>query len=412
VNRGTRPPVPPAAPATLDLRAITSHHSDHRNLLTVITQAPRSRKPVHAIIVPSARPAPHLDHAIALSQTLDCVLLVLCSKAASAGAVVARARRGMPVVAVDVGGLGPLLPKFRTSRPPANDVFRPASDLSFKRNLGLLIAKMAGWERVVFLDDDIQVPEPTDLRSAANLTDDFESVGLFNKGFPDNSVVCHAYRQTGRRQGTFVGGGAMAVAAQRTFSLFPEVYNEDWFFLVDCVQFRPTAAYGSVWQQDYDPFADPVRARGEEFGDCLAEGIYALLDSGRRVQDADERFWAAFLEDRRRLIAEIVANLERRPFDFHVKRRMLASMVAAERRRALIRPSDCVEFLSAWKVDRRAWRSRLGDSAATSLGGALRRVGVPKERIHRPPRTVGALAAAFERAAERKPANVAARAIA
>jgi hypothetical protein len=43
-------------------------------------------------------------------------------------------------------------------------------------------------------------------------------------------------------------------------------------------------------QEPYEPFRTTDRARGEELGDCLAEGIYALLDDGGKVGDADRRF--------------------------------------------------------------------------------------------------------------------------
>jgi hypothetical protein len=271
----------------------------------------------------------------------------------------------------------------------ANDIFSTRSDLSFKRNLGLLIARVAGWERVVFLDDDIDVPDPADLERAGSLTNVYDSVGLGNSGYPDNSVVCHAYRRGGGRQETFIGGGAMAVAAQRTFSFFPDVYNEDWFFLLDDSRLRLTTTYGTVKQQPYDPFADPGRAMAEEFGDCLAEGVYSLLDRGRRVRDADESFWSDFLEARRRLIAESLEGVKRRPFEPKARRRMIASLVAAERRRRLIEPARCVEFLRAWRMDLRTWRRHvLAFDGVTRLPAALRRVGIPNHRIVRPGRAI------------------------
>ena len=79
-------------------------------------------------------------------------------------------------------------------------------DLSLKRNLGLLIARTAGWERILFLDDDIDVPNPSELEVVAAAADQFDAVGLHNTGFEDNSVVCHALRHIGGKQDTFVGG--------------------------------------------------------------------------------------------------------------------------------------------------------------------------------------------------------------
>ena len=40
---------------------------------------------------------------------------------------------------------------------------------------------------------------------------------------------------------------------------------------------RKLPRVGHAKQAEYDPFANPDRARREEFGDLLAEGLYALM---------------------------------------------------------------------------------------------------------------------------------------
>ena len=75
---------------------------------------------------------------------------------------------------------------------------RRHSDLSAKRNLGLVLSRLLGWSRVLFLDDDITELNPADMRQASGLLDTHDAVGLHVGGFPDNSVVCHAYK-SGRR---------------------------------------------------------------------------------------------------------------------------------------------------------------------------------------------------------------------
>ena len=52
-------------------------------------------------------------------------------------------------------------------------------------------------------------------------------------------------------------------------------------------------------QNEYNPFASR-RVRGlEEFGDVMAEGLFALLDDGRTIKDADEQYWREFIRHRR-----------------------------------------------------------------------------------------------------------------
>jgi hypothetical protein len=353
------------------------HHPSHTGLLALNVDPPR-RAPVDAIIVPSFRPAFVLDHVIRVAEALNAVLLVLCSGLSVARYVVGRAPNRGRVTAIDVASLGGLLPQFETSRLTAPTAFHRPTDTSFKRNLGLLIARVAGWERIVFLDDDIQVPHAADLEYAAGLADANDAVGLRNEGYPDNSVVCHALRKTGGAQGTFVGGGGMVLRPDRAASFFPNIYNEDWFFLLNRWTLGRVGVHGTMLQRAFDPFESPARAATEELGDCLAEGIFWLLDNNLRISHADLKHWTTFLSRRQRLLGHITTGVIRGPFDRDERRRMLASLTAARERNASITPTFCDRYVQAWQRDRRVWRKFLRDHRSQiSLENALKEVGVP-----------------------------------
>lgn len=293
---------------------------------------------------------------MSLAMDLRCPVVALCSKWANAERAV-REARGMNahLIATDVDETTSLIP-FATSRLLDGTRFARPTDVSLKRNLGLVLARMVGWENVVFLDDDMTHVKPDDMRSAAALLPQFSAVGLKNVGFPDNSVVCHARRAVKEDQDSFIGGGALAVPAGRSTSFFPNIYNEDWLFLLDDTGFDRVAVAGEVAQKEFDPYSDPRRARAEELGDCLAEGVYALLDDGRSLADADEEFWRGFLHDRYLLIQRVlkkVSGLDMHPKD---KIRMIEALKAAQGRQQHITPAFCVDYLDAWKADRETWR--------------------------------------------------------
>src|SRR5205807_8506084 len=87
-------------------------------------------------------------------------------------------------------------------------------------------------------------------------------------------------------------------------------------------------------------------------GDDLAEGIFALLDAGKRVKDADERYWRGFLADRATLILDIIdrtAKLGEDEVDAGQRRRMLASLKAAYGRLQTVMPDQFVGYLRAWR---------------------------------------------------------------
>lgn len=364
MNAKPRPSAAPrrtAARVASDRAECADHHASHATLIDRMV-APCAPKRVDAIIVPTARPVAYIRGALLLAHELGCAVVVLCSRRSRARDVAAEARRlGVGVIAVDVGPVDSM-PEFRTTAVLADPKlwrFRRHTDTSLKRNIGLAMARMLGWDRIVFLDDDIDIRQPDDLRTAAALLDHYDAVGLCNDGFPDNSVVCHAYRAVGGPQDSFIGGGALAVRGARTTSFFPNIYNEDWFFLLNEAKLRPVAAAGKVVQKPYDPYAHPERARSEEFGDCLAEGIYALLDTGGRVPDATEVYWREFLDNRGRLIDWILARVPGLDLQQDDRDRMVAALKAAKGRQAHITPAMCVEYLRAWVADRRTWRSYL-----------------------------------------------------
>ena len=265
------------------------------------------------------------------------------------------------LIAIDVPDAAQLrLPELETSRLLAGTMFERRTDLSTKRNLALVLSHKLRWKRIVFLDDDIRVPNPLDLSRAAGLLDAHTAVGLGIGGFPDNSVVCHAFRAAGGRQETFIGGGALAVEMRQNRSFFPNIYNDDWFFVLDAgKRLQPVATVGQVLQYPYDPYR-VERARAEEFGDVLAEGIFWLLDQGKPASDGDLQHWQDFLVHRQRFIEQVrsmVASWTR--IDSAERTRMEEALTAALGRCARISPELCVDYMQALATDQDRWQRHI-----------------------------------------------------
>jgi hypothetical protein len=338
------------------------HHGSHQDLLWSAADSAPALRGIDAIIVPTARRPAYLTEAADLATALDCTLVTLHSGKWTAAAKAAlRLPVGLDLIAIDVPGPERLrLPDWETSRLLAGTVFARRTDLSMKRNLALMLSRMLGWSRILFLDDDITMLNPDDVRKASGLLDIHNAVGLRIGGFPDHSVVCHAYRQAGGNQQSFIGGGALAVALERSKSFFPDIYNDDWFFLLDGdKRLQPTAMTGQVDQYPYDPFRTPERARAEELGDVLAEGIYWLLDQDRSVTDADQDHWARFLIKRAQFIQSVLAMVREDSLPADEKARRIAALKGSLGRLALITPVLCESYLRAWAADRQQWQRHL-----------------------------------------------------
>ena len=311
----------------------------------------------------------------------------------SAAKAAQRLPRNVDLLAVDLQDPAHLrLPKWETSRLLAGTVFDRRTDTSAKRNIALLLSRMLGWSRVLFLDDDITELDPDDVRRASGLLDTYNAVGLRVGGMLDHSVVCHAYRQAGGSQQAFIGGGALAVHLERSTSFFPDIYNDDWFFLLDGDKgIQPVGVTGTVRQFPYDPFRNPDRARGEELGDVLAEGIYWLLDQGGSVANADQAHWIKFLVRRRRFIERVLRMVEQDgTLESAERARRIAALKGSLGRLKLITPKLCEDYLRAWAADRQRWHRELqkppirsiqqlsGQERRRHAVAALSRPGVPR----------------------------------
>jgi hypothetical protein len=229
------------------------------------------------------------------------------------------------------------------------------------------------------MDDDIRAVSADTLLSTVSLLGahghGYRSAGMSVKEYPDNSVLCHARREVGEFQDVFVSGSALAVDCRVPFDFFPDLYNEDWlFFYRDAAEER-LATPGSLAEQlPYDPFADPQRAAAQEFGDVIAEGLYALLHDGLGPRAAGEEYWKRFLEYRNRMLDEVTGRLR----GLRPERRTEISKALGAAQQVLwdISAQMCVEYVDAWQLDLERWEKLLANlPGASSIEDALEALG-------------------------------------
>jgi hypothetical protein len=360
--------------------------ASHANLCRDLSRSPAPpagprRAQVDAVIVPASRPASFLQPIIELAACLGTFLVVLCSAETRAEQVsdrVARTPGARSLIITIFDGWKHCCFPTRTS----DSAFRlakgdRANDLSLKRNLGLLLARLRGWNKVVFIDDDITLSE-TNIRRLAWHLDEEQVAGMVVRQHPDNSVVCHARRLAGLYQDVFVTGAALGVHCNSLpLSFFPDIYNEDWFFFAKEAIARKLPYVGEAMQVKYNPYASPYRARREEFGDLLAEGLYALIGENERSLSFGEVFrgstrsyWSQFIDARYEVIAEVETAL-RHDLDEEVEESLrpsaLAALNAAKSQLDTITPDICLNFLDAWQDDLDDWQKF--STGLNSVGG-------------------------------------------
>lgn len=364
-----------------DIRQHDTHH-------VLVGQAGRHNGPLieqtlDAIIVPASRIAGNLEQAITLARAADCTLLILCSHHLRPVEVeqLLADRSFHDAIVINLPDKYchdlldfPALRSLKADLPAACAAYD--TNLSTKRNVGLILARLLGWRRIFFLDDDIRDINYPDLQKTVSMLGSLPTVGMRVTNYPDNSVVCHAHRLTGEPQDVFVTGAALAVDCTADIGFFPDIYNEDWLFFYDDASHRRLASSGlKVTQLRYQPFADPQRAAWQEFGDVLAEGLYGLLHLGMGVKYATREYWAYFLEARRRFLEAIINRSDAASPD--IKDKMLLSVESALKCSITIAPELCERYIQLWRQDLGDWKQRVtGLYRMPSVEAALQVLGL------------------------------------
>lgn len=370
----------------------------HRRLISGTEQRETdARLALDAVVVPASRPAQNIDLAVTLAKAARSALLVLCSHQTVPTEVTKllaeRSFNDAIVIklpdAYDHELISfPALASIKEEMPAACSLF--TTDLSTKRNLSLLLARKLGWRRIFFLDDDIREIEYQDLHNTVSMLARYQAAGMRVTEFPDNSAACHAHRLTGGPQDVFLSGAALAVnTRQRRIGFFPDIYNEDWLFFYDDAARRKLGSSGrKITQLRYNPFADPDRAAWQEFGDTLAEGLYALLDRNLGVEYASSDYWSNFLYARKSFLLAIIRRAgAAKP---EIRDQLTRSVQAALDCSATITPQLLERYTSLWRQDLRTWKRRIAElDVAPSVELALKDLGLELSADGGPAQTTG-----------------------
>jgi hypothetical protein len=311
------------------------------------------------VIVPSARGAENIRRAIGTARNAGSYLIVI----ASGRTVVADVEQLLSssdlardkCLVLDRARLASANRlRLRTFDHPLAST---ANDLSEKKNAGLHLARLMGWQSVLFVDDDIQSIGRTQLKDAAGLLAGADRAGTRRRlvgwaidEFPDFSSVGYARSYGTGESRTFVSGGAMALRCDSRLPFFPPVYNEDMLLGLEIMHGDREAAcvVGTLSQDEYDPFGDLHRVVEQEFGEVMVEG----LDRATSLADATRpEFWKPVLLDRLATLSQV----SRRLHELGVHNGVRVVEVARGTHRADW-PALLADFVTDWVWDLAAWR--------------------------------------------------------
>lgn len=182
-------------------------------------------------------------------------------------------------------------------------------NLGYARNLALLLAKVNGVKRALFLDDDIEVPDILTIKDTFNALDEYDFVGARIEGMPDNSIVGHIANELGviDVDERMLSGGFLAFNPSYIEVPFANIYNEDWIWqLLQPAIARRHELECCVFHRSSDPYSNiPRRIKFQEFGEIIVTGLMAHLVEIDANLFTDSLFWEKVLSARKDFLGKI-----------------------------------------------------------------------------------------------------------
>lgn len=172
-------------------------------------------------------------------------------------------------------------------------------NLGFARNFALLYTKSIHADKVLFMDDDIQVPNLRLIDDLFLSLKDFKFAGANITGLVDDSALGHIATDLGIFNERMLSGGFMAFNPDTITDFFLNNYNEDWIWLFLQLKSKEYLQMGEVLQDFSNPLTNYQRnIIFQEYGEIALDGILDLFPSGSYDSLVELSFWKRMLKER------------------------------------------------------------------------------------------------------------------
>src|ERR1035437_8572337 len=151
-------------------------------------------------------------------------------------------------------------------------------NLGYARNFALLYSKYLGLEKVLFTDDDIQVPYLKLIEELFQSINNYQFVGANILGLVDDSALGHIATDLGINNERMLSGGFMVFNPNKIEHFFLNNYNEDWIWLFLQLKEKEYLQTGEVFQELTNPLTSyKTKVIFQEFGEIALDGILDLF---------------------------------------------------------------------------------------------------------------------------------------
>jgi hypothetical protein len=184
-------------------------------------------------------------------------------------------------------------------------------NLGYARNFALIYSKALRLERVLFMDDDIQVPNLELIGELFRKIDYYQFVGANILGLVDDSALGHIATDVGINNERMLSGGFMVFKPNSINHFFLNNYNEDWIWLFLQLRQKQYLQTGDVFQELTDPLINyKNKVVFQEFGEIALDGVLDLFKQDSYDLLVEFTFWQRLVKERREYLDTLISKAD------------------------------------------------------------------------------------------------------
>ncbi len=184
-------------------------------------------------------------------------------------------------------------------------------NLGYARNFALVFGKASGFQNVLFMDDDIIVPDLLLIDELFSLLNTYRFTGAHIEGLVDDSVLGHVATGLDIFNERMLSGGFMAFSPNNIAHYFLNNYNEDWIWLFLQNKEKNYFQTGEVIQALSDPldnYASKIML--QEFGEIALDGVLDCYEKNPDESLCTILFWERMLKERKEYLEMLYEKIK------------------------------------------------------------------------------------------------------
>lgn len=184
-------------------------------------------------------------------------------------------------------------------------------NLGYARNFALIYSKAIRLNKVLFMDDDIQVPNVKLIEELFQEIDQYQFVGANILGLVDDSVLGHIATDIGINNERMLSGGFMVFNPNKIDHFFLNNYNEDWIWLFLQLRDKAYLQEGDVFQELADPLINfKSKVIFQEFGEITLDGVLDLFKQDSYDSLIEFTFWQRLVKERKEYLDMLISKAD------------------------------------------------------------------------------------------------------